>query len=96
MKGNLLPTVLACVLALLLSAAAGDAQSYIRSGDNQYSNPLCNCDGVYIRKGDSVYSTALYNYDGKYLRKGTGKYSEPLLNISGTVPIAILILLTLQ
>ena len=69
MKGRLWPTVLACALALLLSAAVCDAQSYIRSGDSQYSNPL-------------------YNWDGKY--------SEPLLNVSGTVPIAMLILLILQ
>ncbi len=47
MKGSLLSTVLACVVALLLSAAVCDAQSYIRSGDSQYSNPLYNWDGKY-------------------------------------------------
>ena len=57
------------------------------------TTPLYNWDGRSVRHGSSRYGTVLYNYDGQYLRKGSGAYSTPILNVSGTVPIAILILI---
>ena len=83
MKGRLLSIVLACVLALLLSAAVCDAQSYIRSGDSQYGPVLYNWNGKELRQGNSRYSEVLFNWDGNYIRKGDSIYSTALYNYDG-------------
>ncbi len=46
-----------------------------------------------LAAGPGRYGTVLYNYDGQYLRKGPGEYSKPLLNVSGTFPVAMLLLI---
>ena len=84
---------LVLVAVLLLAAVTAAAQSLVRQGSGQYSTPLYNWDGRSVRQGSSRYGTVLYNYDGQYIRKGSSAYSTPILNVSGTVPIAILILI---